>query len=350
MATAVLLYRLEPFDPAPFPIDELAAEAMVVPSSNGGMLEGSEKVGAGLLAGPEDIAYDPGSQVIYTGCGDGRIVRVRVNDSTVENWVNTGGRPLGLALGPNNEIIVADALKGLLKVTEAGEVKILAVEAEGLKFKLTDGVDVAHDGMIYFTDASYKYSLAEFKWDLLEGRPHGRLLSFDPSTQKIQILVPHLYFPNGVAVSPDQTSLIFCETFMRRCKRYYLQGEKKGRVEKFVENLPGMPDNIHYDGEGYFWIALAMANTYPSNLVIRYPVLRKIMAMVEKFIRLPSLEKDGGVLEVDLEGTPIAYYHDPKLSMVTSGVKIGNHLYCGSVINPYILRLNLVKYPAITNT
>lgn len=111
VATAVLLYRLEPFDPAPFPIDELAAEAMVVPSSNGRMLEGSEKVGAGLLAGPEDIAYDPGSQVIYTGCGDGRIVRVRVNDSTVENWVNTGGRPLGLALGPNNEIIVADALK-----------------------------------------------------------------------------------------------------------------------------------------------------------------------------------------------------------------------------------------------
>lgn len=101
-----------------------------------------------------------------------------------------------------------------MKVTEAGEVKILAVEAEGLKFKLTDGVDVAHDGMIYFTDASYKYSLAEFKWDLLEGRPHGRLLSFDPSTQKIQILVPHLYFPNGVAVSPDQTSLIFCETVM----------------------------------------------------------------------------------------------------------------------------------------
>lgn len=61
--------------------------------------------------GPEDLVYDSGSGVLYTGCADGWVKRVSVNDSVVEDWVNTGGRPLGLALGLNGEIIVADANK-----------------------------------------------------------------------------------------------------------------------------------------------------------------------------------------------------------------------------------------------
>ena len=93
-------------------------------------------------------------------------------------------------------------------------VKLLTDEAEGVKFKLADGVDVADDGMVYFTDASYKYMLRDFIWDMLEGRPHGRLLSFDPSTKETKVLVGDLYLANGVVVSPDQTFLIFCETMM----------------------------------------------------------------------------------------------------------------------------------------
>lgn len=91
---------------------------------------------------------------------------------------------------------------------------MLTDEVEGLKFKLTDGVDVAKDGMIYFTDASHKYSLHEFVRDVLEGRPYGRLLSYDPVSKRTQVLLTHLYFPNGVAVSPDQNYLLFCETSM----------------------------------------------------------------------------------------------------------------------------------------
>ena len=91
---------------------------------------------------------------------------------------------------------------------------MLTDEAEGVKFKLTDCVDVAKDGMIYFTDASYKYSVKDFIWDFLEGRPHGRLLSYDPTTKETKVLAGDLYFANGVALSPDQNYLIFCETFM----------------------------------------------------------------------------------------------------------------------------------------
>ena len=57
------------------------------------------------------------------------------------------------------------------------------------------------------------------------------------------------------------------------------------------------------------------------------------------------MEKDSGVMVIDLAGNPIAHYHDPELSLISSGMKIGNYLYCGSVYYPYILRLNLKQYP-----
>lgn len=92
--------------------------------------------------------------------------------------------------------------------------ELLTDEAEGLKFKLADAADVAEDGMIYLTDASYKYKLKDFIWDFLEGKPHGRLLSYDPATKQTKVLLRDLYFANGIAVSPDQSSVVFCETPM----------------------------------------------------------------------------------------------------------------------------------------
>lgn len=70
------------------------------------------------------------------------------------------------------------------------------------------------------------------------------------------------------------------------------------------------------------------------------------MAIMEKYIGPLSMGKNAGVFVVDLEGKPVAHYHDHKLSMVTSGMKIENRLYCGSVIYPYIVSLNLDQHPA----
>lgn len=353
---AVVVYHLDSFDAAPMPLHELSQyppDSEPALLRNDRMLQGAELLGVGEFEGPEDIAYDSRSDVIYTGSGDGWIKRVWLNHSAtdththtqlvlVENWVRTGGRPLGVALGLNNELIVADAYKGLLNISREGVLEVLTDEVEGLKFKLTDGVDVAKDGMIYFTDASHKYSLHEFVRDVLEGRPYGRLLSYDPVSKRTQVLLTHLYFPNGVAVSPDQNYLLFCETSMRRCRKYYIQGNKKGHVEKFI-NLPGMPDNVRYDGEGNYWIALATENTILWDLAFRYPWVRKALAIMESVIGRVNMEKNSGVLGVDMKGKPVAHYKDAELNLISTGMKIKNHLYCGSVFYPYIIRLNLLE-------
>lgn len=78
----------------------------------------------------------------------------------------------------------------------------------------------------------------------------------------------------------------------------------------------------------------------------QYPFLRKVLGMVEKYVGRPNTEKNAGTLAVDLEGKAVAHYYDPNLSMVTSCNKIGEYLYCGSLIASHITRLDLTRFPA----
>ncbi|KAI3890619.1 hypothetical protein MKW92_036590 [Papaver armeniacum] len=236
-------------------------------------------------------------------------------DLKVEDWVYVGGRPLGIAFGSDKQLIVAESTRlGLMKVTKEGKVELLTDEAEGLKFRLTDGVDVADDGVIYFTDASSKYSLDDHMLDVLEGRPYGRLMSFDTTNSVTKVLARGLYFANGVAVSAENDFVVFCETPLRSCSKYYIKGEKMGSVDVFVDNLPGYPDNI---------------------------------PMLSRFVNVPHILKDGGVVAVNLNGEVTGLYTDAGLASVTVGIKIGYQLYSGSLVQTYISRLDLTKHAPV---
>lgn len=78
----------------------------------------------------------------------------------------------------------------------------------------------------------------------------------------------------------------------------------------------------------------------------RYAFLRKVIAIVDRYARLPGLEKNGGAISVDLDGKPTAHYYDHNLFFASSAIKIGKHLYTGSIVLPYIGRLDVSKYPA----
>ncbi|CAL4923620.1 unnamed protein product [Urochloa decumbens] len=342
----VALYNPADFSPAPMPPEYSFGPVMSSPRHDARALERSERVGEGRLPGPEDLAYDADGGWLYTGCADGWIRRVSVPGGDVEDWVQTGGRPLGVVLAADGGLIVANADIGLQKVSTERKVDLLTDSAEGLKFALTDGVDVAADGTIYFTDASYKYKLGNHMTDVLEMRPHGRLMSFDPATGQTAVLARDLYFANGVAISPDQGSLIYCETVMRRCSRYHIAGDKKGTVEKFMDNLPGFPDNIRYDGEGRYWIALSGGRTLQWDLLMKYPFLRKLMYLVEKFAAIPHGPKDSGAISVTPDGEPVSMYTDPGLGLSTGWLKVGKHLYYGSLKKTYLSRIDLTKSSA----
>ncbi len=301
IVAAVLMYLLL----APAPITPAAWTPPTAPPLTGQYEQNTrlspvQKLSLGIGHGPEDVVLDAAGR-IYAGFDDGRIVQLQPDGTQPRVFASTHGRPLGLIFDQSGNLIVADAIKGLLAIDKGGETKTLAQEADGARFGCLNDLDVAADGTIYFTEASYKYPMSQFTRDLLEHQPNGRLMAFDPKTQKTRNVLKDLYFANGVAVSPDQSFVLVAETGMYRVRRVWLSGSKQGRADVFIDNLPGFPDGISSNGKDKFWLALVTPRQALFDRMLPYPFVRKIVYRLPKFLQ-PGPKRYSFVLGLDHNG------------------------------------------------
>jgi len=291
---------------------------------------------------PEDVAVDTEGR-IYTGLDDGRIMRLQADGTRPEEFSNTRGRPLGLIFDGNGNLIVADANRGLLSIARNGSVSTLTTEADGLKFACTNDLDVAKDGIIYFTDASSKFPLTNFTADILEHQGNGRLLAYDPKTKTTRTLIKDLCFANGVAVSPDQTFLLVVETGAYRVHRFWLNGPKQGRSEIFIDNLPGFPDGVSANGKDKFWLALVTPRDQTLDKLLPHPFLRKVIYRLPKFVQ-PAPKRYSFVLALDVNGKVVENLQNAAADCyaeIANAVEHNGALYLGSIGESTVGRFRL---------
>ena len=293
---------------------------------------------------PEDVAFDREDR-IYTGTEDGRIFRFQADGKQPQVFANTGGRPLGLIFDRDGNLIVADAVKGLLLISRDGNITPLSTEAEGVKFGCTNDLDVAADGTIYFTDATYKFPLTQLKADLLEHQPNGRFLAYDPRTKQTKVLLRDLYFANGVAISPDQSFVLVNDTGAYRVRRYWLTGNKQGQADIFIDNLPGFPDGISSNGRDTFWLALVNRRDAALDALQPHPFLKKVVLRLPNFLQ-PNIKRYAFALGLDSNGKVVRNMQDPSPQCFTQIANVVEHkgsLYFGSIGERAIGRMPLTQ-------
>lgn len=258
------------------------------------------------LRAPECAAVD-GEGRIYTGFEGGRIVRFSPDGQTFEDFADTGGRPLGLRFHPGGDLLVADVMKGLLRIAPDGQITVLATEAAGVRIGFADDLDVDRAGRyVYLSDATTKYGWHEDIYDLLEHGGHGRVLRHDLQTGETRVIGDGFNFANGVTLAPDESFLLVCETGAARLWRYGLKGPRAGEWDIFIDNLPAYPDNVRADGEGRFWVALPSRRTPLLDATPRYPVVREMVARLLPHVKLP-LKEEAMLLALSGDGKPLAY-------------------------------------------
>jgi sugar lactone lactonase YvrE len=297
LAVAYLLFY-------PVPIEPVAWEAPPPPARTGVLagndrLRAVERIGAAVRK-PEATAIDPQGRIL-AGVDDGRVVRIDPRTGEVTTFATTGGRPLGLAFDGAGDLYVANASRGLQRVSPTGEVTTVAAGNGGVPFRFTDDVTVGPGGIVYFTDASSRFGQDQFREDILEHGGHGRLLSFDPSTGRTESLLSGLQFANGVAVAGDGSYLVVAETGSYRLVRLWLTGLRRGTSEPFAENLPGFPDNVTWSPERKaFWVAL-WPRVGAVDALAAHPWLRKVVRRLPRWLQ-PDPAPHAWVVAVDERG------------------------------------------------
>lgn len=213
--------------------------------------------------------------------------------------------------------------------------------------------------------------------------PSGRLVHYERKNGKLSVVLDHLWFANGVALSPDEDFVLVVETHASRIQKYYLKGEKKGQAEPFVEGLPGLPDNITPDEDG-LWIGLVTSvdpehPMLPQSLA-RLPLARKFIVRLLQLIEMPFRfisdvypnsvtktiaykighfsgfnflsPKRTTIVRADWSGKIIGSLHgfDNSVRLVSHVMELNDHLYIGSPYNDFIAKVKFVNKEKIHPT
>lgn len=278
-------------------------------------------------AGPEHVVVGPDGKV-YASVQSGKIIRMQLDGGQFEVVADTGGRPLGFDFDAQGNLLVADAMRGLLLIGPDQKVTpLLTHVAPDDPILFADAVVVAENGKIYLSDATRRFAPGQWGGtlnasvvDLMEHSATGRVIEYDPASKKSRIVLRDLAFANGLALSVDQRSLFVVETGEYRVWKVDVQADnvsaKKpdANARILLSNLPGFPDNLTSGRQGRIWLGLTNPRGAAVDYLAAYPFLRQMTLRLPKaFWPIPpayghvfAFDEEGKVL-LDLQDSGVKY-------------------------------------------
>jgi sugar lactone lactonase YvrE len=312
----------------PVPVEPVTWQAPAAPGYVGAHAPNTRLAGLRTIdiageTGPEHIAIGPDGK-LYAAMASGSVLRMEADGAHQEVFASTSGRVLGFDFDAQGRLIAADAIKGLLAITPDRQVSVLAAHVSpGDPIRYADAVVVAPDGVIYFTDASTRFSPA--RWggtfeasvlDIMEQSATGRVLAHDPATATTRIVASGLCFANGIALSSDGHTLLVSET--GRYRIWKIDGRAMNldvqagspRAQVLLENLPGYPDNLMRGREGRIWVGLVKPRNARADALGAKPFLRKVVLRLPRAL-WPVPESRGHIFAIDESGRVVDDLQDP---------------------------------------
>ncbi|XP_041032359.1 adipocyte plasma membrane-associated protein isoform X4 [Carcharodon carcharias] len=329
LLVATLLLQ-SPINPEPFSYKE--PPLLTGPLEPNLKLRQAEHLFEDQLIGPESVAHLGGTREDEPTCG----------------------RPLGIRVGPNGTLYVADAYYGLFEINPVtGEMEMLVSAQkviQGKRMAFVNDLTITQDSRkIYFTDSSSKWQRRDNRYLVMEGTADGRLMEYDTVTKQVEVLMDDLRFANGVQLSPAEDYVLVSETTMARIRRYHISGLRKGGHDIFFDNLPGFPDNIRPSSSGGYWVGMSALRPNPGFSILDFlaprPWLKNlIFKLFSQEMTMKFVPKYGLVLELNEDGSIRRSFHDPHGVVVPAVSEADEHdgyLYLGSYYSPFLSRLNL---------
>ena len=254
-----------------------------------------------------------------------------------------------------------------------------------------DDLDVFHSGAdsedvtVVFSDASYKHPINDYRREVLDGAPRGRLFKFTLSTGRLEVLLCGLHFPNGVqSFGSDNGEVLVAELARFRILKVntsslalstnsfsgsdscgesgYLHqalthaedsntdNYQQFGVTIFYDSLPGILDNIrsagiNSDGKRSYFLAFGGISAQPFSILWTIYQSKLMREIIGRFVPMKVVERleapSGLVVEVDDNGKPLRSWHDPKgvnISRLSHAERnpITGEIWLGSPSNDYI--------------
>ena len=197
------------------------------------------------------------TRTFLTGLGVGESPRWHEGRLWFSNWgvqeivaVDLDGNREVVAPGPKIAGYCLDWLPdGRLLVT--GDQELLRLEADGSLVRHTDlaGLPMGPNEIVVDGRGNIYVNLVGFWFGREPFRP-GAIALITPDG-KVRLVADDIHFPNGMVVTPDNSTLIVAESWARRLTAFDIDADGSLRNRRVWANVTG--DGICLDADGAIW-------------------------------------------------------------------------------------------------
>jgi sugar lactone lactonase YvrE len=157
------------------------------------------------------------------------------------------GMLMGLGFLPDGRLVVVSARDGRLLATGPRRRAVTYADLSGLSGHPWSDMVIDGRGNAYIGNIGFDFPAGEFA--------PGTIALVTPGEPARQV-AGGLAFPNGMAITPDGTTLILAETYAHRLTAFDIAADGSLTGQRVWAELPGgFPDGICLDAEGAVWYA-----------------------------------------------------------------------------------------------
>lgn len=215
-------------------------------AQNGSLEVGPVEKVAGGFSFTEGPVWHKDGYLLFTDIPANRIHQF-TPPSQVEVFREPSGQANGLTFNREGQLLACEHGNRRVSITIDDASATLVDNYDGKKFNSPNDIVVRSDGMIFFTDPPYGLGNREKEIQF------NGVYRHNPATSETVALIRNFDRPNGIALSPDESTLYVADTTRNRVQAFDLDAAGDVSNSRLLGNVAN-PDGMKVDVDGRIYV------------------------------------------------------------------------------------------------
>jgi gluconolactonase len=234
-----------------------------------------ERIATGCRWAEGPVWFGDGRYLLWSDIPNDRIMRWDEATGQVGVFRGPAGNANGNTRDRQGRLITCE--HGGRRVTRTeydGRITVLAEQYQGKRLNSPNDVVVKSDGSIWFTDPPFGI-VGYYQGEKAEQELPANVYRLDPDSGRLEVAADDVNGPNGLAFSPDESTLYVIESRSRprtiRAFDVTKRGTGLANSRVLIDAGPGTPDGFRVDIHGNLWCGWGMGTAELDGVRIFSP-------------------------------------------------------------------------------